>query len=162
MRGRPLLIASALLAAACATGGRRPRFGAAPEAMVWMLKGAFPADSVVVTLDARARALGLAVVRSAPREGYLETGWYDVARRATVQAPFDHLDSIVKFRFFADPSQGRTRVLAEAMHRVAWDPSQPARDLERMVAPGHPALMLLDSVLSVLKPDSVAADTTKH
>jgi hypothetical protein len=159
MRVRPLVVACALAAAACATGGQRPRFGAAPEAVVWWLK--VPADTAIVQLDARARALGLPVTRSAPREGYIELGWYDVARRSASPAPYDRLDSIVKVRIFADPTQGRTRVLAEAMQRVLWDPSMPQRELERMVPAGHPARMLLDSVLVALQADSVVRDTTK-
>lgn len=115
------------------------------------------ADSVVMALDARVRTMGLGVVRVAPREGYLESAWYDVARRATTQPPFDRLDSIVKFRFFVDPVQGKTRILAEAMRRIAWDPSTPARDLERMVPVGHPALAMIDSVLVVVKQDTTKA-----
>ena len=157
---RRVTLVAAVLASACATGGQRPRFGAAPEAVVWVLK--VPADTVIVALDARARAMGLQVVRSAPREGYLETTWYDVGRNSAAAAPYDRLDSIVKLRFFADPSQGQTRLLAEAMQRRLWDPSVPARELERMVPAGHPARLLLDSMLVVLKPDSVVADTTKR
>ena len=139
--------------AACATGGQRPRLSAAPESVSAVLVAS--PDSVIAHLDARIRSLGMAVVRSAPREGYLETAWIDVHSRATEAAPFTRLDSIVKFRFFADPVQGRTRLLAEAMRRIAWDPSLPPRELERMVPSDHPARALLDSMLVAVKPDSV-------
>src|SRR5436190_20272575 len=93
-------------ACSCATGGQRPRYGAAPESAVATLKTG--ADSVIAHLDARLRSLGIGVARSAPREGYLESSWYDVAAGANTSAPFNRLDSVVKFRFFADPVQGQT------------------------------------------------------
>jgi hypothetical protein len=50
-------------------------------------------------------------------------------------------------------------LFAECVVRVAWDPSVPARDLERMPTAGHPGRVLLDSVLSVMTPHLVR-DTT--
>ena len=160
MAARAWRVAAAVfLLAGCATGGRRPRLVAAPEAVAILLKR--PADSTVILLEARARAQGLRVERFSPREGYLETGWYDVARHATVPPPFSRLDSIVKFRFFADPSQGKTRLVAECMRRIAWDPSLPPRELERMVPAGHPGLGLMDSVLVVVREAPAEKDSTR-
>ena len=154
---RRALFLFVVVAAACATGGQRPRFGAQPQSVSLTVRQ--PADSVVVHLAARARALGLPVHRAAPREGYLETGWFDVARAAEVAAPYGRMDSIVRWRVFADPVQGHTRVLAECVWRIAWDPSLPERELERMVPAGHPGLVLLDSLVAELKADSVRTVT---
>lgn len=150
---RKVLLALALGAAACATGGARPRFGAAPESSIALLR--VVPDTVIVQLDARLRSLGIGVAVAAPREGYLESRWFDLEARADAAPPWNRLDSIVKFRFFADPVQGRTRLLAEAMRRIAWDPSLPERELERMVPDGHPARALLDSVLIAIRADTV-------
>ncbi len=139
--------------AACATGGLRPRYGARPDARALDVPDS--ADRIVTVLETRARAFGLGIVRSVPREGYLETAWYDLGARAPTGPPFENLDRIVKLRFFADPWQGKTRVLAECVWRIAWDPSTPERDLERMVPADHPGRALLDSVLVAIKPDSV-------
>jgi hypothetical protein len=153
--------AAGLLAAACATGGLRPRFGPVPRAILLTLPDS--ADVTVVQLTARVRELGLSVVRSVPREGYLETGWYDADLKQNTGEPFAKLDRVVKFRFFADPSQGHTRLVAECVRRLAWDPSMPPRDLERMVPDDHPGRAMLDSVLTVVHPivtDTTRADTT--
>jgi hypothetical protein len=142
-------------AAACATGGQRPRYGAVPESHLLTVRQ--PSDSVVVRLTDRARALGLPIVRSAPREGYIETGWYDVARGQPTAAPFSRLDSIVRYRVFADPVQGHTRILIECVRRIAWDPSTPERELERMVPPAHPGTALIDSLLDTVRADTLRA-----
>ena len=145
------------VATSCATGGQRPRFGAQPQSILLIVRQ--PADSAVTHLTDRARELGLPVQRSAPREGYIETGWYDVARGEHVAAPFSRLDSIVRWRVFADPVQGHTRILIEAVHRIAWDPSLPERELERMVPPGHPAFAMIDSLLAAVRADTLRTVT---
>lgn len=153
--------AAGLVAAACATGGLRPRYGAVPKSVLLILPDS--ADTTIVQLTARVRELGLTVVRSVPREGYLETGWYDADLKQPTGEPYARLDRVVKLRFFADPSQGRTRLLAECVRRIAWDPSMPPHDLERMVPDDHPGRALLDSVLTVVHPivpDTTHADTT--
>lgn len=97
---------------------------------------------------------GLRVLRQAANEGYLETQWFDLESRTTTQPPFSHLDRVVKMRFFADPVQGRTRLLAECVQRIAWDPSRAERELERVVPAGHPGLVLMDSLLAPYRMDT--------
>jgi hypothetical protein len=94
---------------------------------------------------------GLTVRLADPTEGYLETGWYDLTSRRTVGATARDLDHTVKLRFFADPTAGHTRLAAECVQRIAYDPSEPERDLERMVPDSTPGRMLLDSLLAKLK-----------
>ncbi len=86
-----------------------------------------------------------------PAEGYLESSWYDLGRRATVSGRARDLDQVVKLRFFADPTAGRTRLAAECVRRFAYDPSEPERDLERMVPDSTPGHVLLDSIIGRLK-----------
>lgn len=151
----------ALLTLSCATGGVRPRLAPVPRSLVVMIPDS--ADSVVIRLTARTQSLGLEVARVSPREGYLETRWYDTGTGTSTGEPFDRLDQTIKLRFFADPWQGRTRLVAESIRRIAWDPSMPPRDLERMVPDDHPGRALLDSILAVVRPpDTTAArrDTT--
>ena len=94
---------------------------------------------------------GLTVRLADPAEGYLETGWYDLTSRRTVSASARDLDHTVKLRFFADPTAGHARLAAECVRRIAWDPSEPQRDLERMVADSTPGRVLLDSLMAKLK-----------
>ena len=95
--------------------------------------------------------MGLKVAVADPAEGYLETAWYDIQRRATVTGRARDLDQVVRLRFFADPTAGRTRLAAECVRRIAEDPSEPERDLERMVPDSSPGRILLDSIISRLK-----------
>ena len=107
-----------------------------------------PPDSVIRALASATRARGFSFRTVAPREGYLESDWLDLATRDTAQARAHRLDRAVKLRFFADPVAGKTRLLAECVHRIMVDPSLPERELERMVPDGHPGRALLDSVLT--------------
>ncbi len=120
-----------------------------------------PASDVTQQLAASVTRVGLPVRTTEPREGYLESGWFDVQAHQPAREPFDRLDSIVKLRFFADPAFGHTRLFAECVVRVAWDPSVPPRDLERMPPAGHPGRALLDSVLTVMQPHVVRDTTTR-
>jgi len=147
--GWRLVAASCLLAAGCQSfGGIRPRHSPLPESVRRMSPQ--PAAEVISLLEAAVRASGLEVARSAPREGYLETRWFDLDRRASVAPPFSGFDRVVKLRFYADPEQGRTRLLAECTVRIVWDPSLPERELERMVPEGHAGRALLDSIVAAV------------
>lgn len=97
------------------------------------------------------KAAGLRVAVADPTEGYLESAWYDLSRKATVTGRARDLDLVVKLRFFADPTAGKTRLAAECVRRFAYDPSEPERDLERMVPDSSPGRMLLDSIVGRLK-----------
>ncbi len=154
--------ALALALLSCRTGGIRPRYAPVPHSIMMLLPDS--AKNVVVTLADRSVAMGFTVARYAPNEGYLETGWYDTKTKRPVGDPFNDLDRIVKLRFFADPWQGRTRLVAESVRRIAWDPSEPQHDLERMVPDDHPGRALLDSVLAVVRPPDTTTtqpDTTR-
>jgi hypothetical protein len=119
-----------------------------------------PTGAATESLATSLGRVGLPVRTSEPREGYLESQWFDVQAHRATREPFGRLDSIVKLRFFADPAFGHTRLFAECVVRVAWDPSVPPRDLERMPPTGHPGRALLDSVLTVMKTHLVRDTTT--
>jgi hypothetical protein len=106
---------------------------------------------VIDTLARIVRADGLAVTLADPAEGYLESGWFDLGTKRPAGARARDLDRVVKLRFFADPTAGHTRLAAECVRRIAWDPSEPERSLERMVPDSTPGRALLDSVLVRVK-----------
>lgn len=151
-RARTLVLVAAALAAqaGCARlGGLRPRYGPVPGSITLELEAQ---PDVVIEAAARAVvAAGLRVAHSDPAEGYLETAWYDVRRRRTVSAAARDLDRVVKLRFFADPTAGHSRLSAECVRRIAYDPSEPERDLERMVPDGSPGRVILDSLVAHLR-----------
>jgi phosphoribosylformylglycinamidine (FGAM) synthase-like enzyme len=140
----------------------RPVYGPLPGSITLLLDAA--PDVVIVAAQHEVRAAGLAVASVAADEGYLETDWYDVVAKRTVSARAEDFDHTVKLRLFADPTAGRTRFVAECVVRIAYDPSQPERDLERMVPDSTPAHALLDSLIARLKvvfpPPKPRADST--
>lgn len=130
-------------------GGERPRYEPLPQSVRLTVDQV--ASALIVSLDSSLRAAGLGVAHSAPREGYLESEWFDAVTRVRSPQPFND-GNVIKLRFFADPEQGRTRLLAESVVRIAWDPSVPQRELERMAPEGHAGRVLLDSLLTSLVP----------
>jgi hypothetical protein len=128
-----------------ALGGVRPRYAPLPGSVTVTV--AARADSVTALLAEAARQSGLEVETISTTEGYLETAWFRLDTRTTVPPPASVLDRTVKLRFFADPVAGRTRLIAECAVRIAFDPSLPERDLERMVPEGHPGRELLAEIL---------------
>ncbi len=154
-------LALAGLSACLHLGGARPLFGPVPGSFSLVLDG--QPEAVIAAAAGEVQRAGLVVLRSAPDEGYLETQWYDVATQRTVSPRARDLDHTVKVRLFADPAAGKTRLAAECVVRIADDPSEPPRDLERMVADSTPGHVLLDSLVARLKvifPPPPPADTS--
>jgi hypothetical protein len=120
---------------------------------------------VIVAAAHEIQAAGLRVASAAADEGYLETEWYNLVTKRTVDARATDFSRAVKLRLFADPTAGKTRLAAECVVRIAYDPSEPERDLERMVPDSTPARALLDSLIARLKvvfpPPRTRADSTR-
>jgi hypothetical protein len=158
----PAAIAVSFAAVACPNlGGVRPRYGPVPGSVALELEAA--PDAVIAAAARDVAAAGLRVARAAANEGYLETAWFDLGTRRSVTAEARDLDRVVKLRFFADPTAGKTHLAAECVRRIAYDPSLPPRDLERMVPDSTPGRVLLDSLIGRLQvefPSRVAAPGT--
>ncbi|HXV87440.1 MAG TPA: hypothetical protein VD793_12095 [Gemmatimonadales bacterium] len=140
-----------LAVGACTAASVRPTLRPLPGARVDTIPG--QPDSVVHRLTAALEAEGLEVRLRSPVEGYVETAWFDLAARRS-RAP-EHLASerVVKVRVWADPlPPAETIVILEAVHRTETDPSQPGRELEAVVPPGHPADSLVQRLLALLEP----------
>jgi hypothetical protein len=121
-------------------------------------------DSVIRAAAHEVRSAGLAVTRWSAAEGYLETDWYDLTTSRSVDTRAPGFDHIVKVRLFADPTGGKTRLAAECVVRIAYDPSEPPRDLERMVPDSTPGRLLLNRLVDRLKtvfPAPAPADSTR-
>lgn len=141
-----LWLALAAAGFGCASfGGVRPRYGPVPGSLLLQLDP--QPDAVVRVLATEVQTAGLRLVFVSPEEGYLETEWYNLGTRQSEQPGARDLDRVVKLRFFADPVAGKTRLLAECVNRIVYDPSMPERELERMVPDGSPGRTLLDDIL---------------
>jgi len=145
----PAAIALSVVAACLNLGGVRPLYGPVPGSIALQLDAS--PDAVIAAAARDAAVVGFRVASSAANEGYLETEWFDVGAQRSVTARARDLDRVVKLRFFADPAAGKTRLAAECVRRIAYDPSVPPRDLERMVPDSTPGRVLLDSIIGRLK-----------
>jgi hypothetical protein len=142
-----LLILAALLAG-CSPATRRPAFAPMPEARRGDLELEVPAAT-----DTLAKALiaaGIPVGRVAPRDGYLETPWFDSATgRPAGGRPLG--EGRVRVRGWVTPSRrGSSEVIVETVFRPFADPSAPPRDLERSVAYTHPVRARVRSALTAV------------
>ncbi|MDO8665607.1 MAG: hypothetical protein Q7J79_03285 [Gemmatimonadales bacterium] len=145
IRAATWVILAATAAGCAGLGGVRPRYGPVPGSVLVQLDQ--PADAVIRALATEVQTAGLRLLFVSPEEGYIETEWYDVGTRQSGPADARDLDRVVKLRFFADPVSGKTRLLAECVTRMVFDPSMPQRELERMAPDGHQGRILLDDVL---------------
>ena len=84
------------------------------------------------------------------RDGYLESPWFE-AETGRVVAGGRAGAGVVRVRGWVEPARVRqSEVRVETVFRRVWDPSLPERELERPVAPDHPVLVRVDSVIARL------------
>ena len=96
----------------------------------------------------------LRVRRASPRDGYLETDWYDTQTHRSFRdgAAVPDLAHTVKLRCWADPYvPGETILTLEVARRLRYDPSRTGRDLETPVAVGQVGDTLANTLLAELK-----------
>jgi len=170
MRNRPIPFHSAcrishsafaLLLAACNPATTRPDFRPFPQALTAVLL-ARP-ERVIPVLATLVAAESLRVKRASPRDGYLETDWYDVRihRSFGDGAHVPDLASTVKLRGWADPYVPTETIFTiEAAYRPRYDPSRLERDLEAVVPEGHDGYKLAAKLLAQLKEKFGSPKTT--
>ncbi len=144
------LAGTAVLAAACASGGVRPSYQPFPQALVDTVN-AEPA-AVIQEIVARVNAENMRPQWSSPAEGYLETQWFNVVTQESGVTDRANPDRVVLLRFWADPLEGgRTSLTSEAVYKSGADASRLPRDQEMMVPDGHAGDRLLRRVLTGVK-----------
>lgn len=144
--------AFATFAAACNPTTTRPDFRPLPQARAAQIF-ARP-QQVIPALAALVTAESLRIERANPRDGYLETEWYDTRTRRSFRngAAVPDLAHAVKLRGWADPYvPGQTILTLEVAYRLRYDPSRTGRDLETAVPPGQYGDTLADSLVVRLK-----------
>ncbi len=116
---------------ACFPTTTRPPFQAMPSAATFEIQLLVPqaTRALALALDADS----IPVRRTEPRDGWLETDWFDVRTlRSTAARRLG--EEIVKVRAFIDPSSANhSTITLEAVYRPLADPSRPVRELEQHV-----------------------------
>jgi hypothetical protein len=144
--------AFAICVAACTPITTRPDFSPLPLARAAQIR-ARP-EQVIPALAILVAAESLRVRRASPRDGYLETEWYDTRTHRSFRdgAAVPDLAHTVKLRCWADPYvPGETILTLEVAYRLRYDPSRSGRDLETLVPAGQAGDTLADSLLARLK-----------
>lgn len=149
-----------MLLAACSPATSRPAFPPVPEARIGEVELEVP--QATERLARELTAAGIPVNRVAPRDGYLETAWFDTATGKAVGARTSGGDR-VRVRGWVRPSRhGYSELTVETVYRPFADPSAAPRELERSVPFAHPvrarvraAFAALRALTAVEEPDAV-------
>ena len=139
----------ALMLAACYPATSRPGFVPMPEAATREVELLITeaTQQLAIALDAEQ----VPVRRTEPRDGWLETDWFDVKTLKPTSAR--HLgDQVVKIRAWVDPARPKfsSMITVEAVYRPLADPSRDDRSLERVVPNDHPVAMRMFRILDSL------------
>jgi hypothetical protein len=143
----------------CSPGTTRPAFEPLPEARTGRVELEVPAATERLAQGLSAQ--GIPVSRVTPRDGYLETAWFEAG---TGQPAGGRTlgDDRVRVRAWVRPA-GRhaSQLTVEAVYRPFADPSAPARELERSVEYSHPVRARIRSAFAALgaggeEPDAIA------
>jgi hypothetical protein len=136
LRAVAVAVSMAVAAAGCKPNTPRPPF---PP-----ITGAPFADldlSVSRATNVAADALrqdGLPVSLVSPRDGLIETPWFDASTLAPTGARILG-PNVVRIRAWLDPTKpGASHLTMETVYRPLADPSLPERELDRQVPPDHP------------------------
>ena len=142
----------ALAGAACTPVTTRPPFLPSPQAAVVVVDA--PPARVVPEAVGWLSNQGLRVEWSSPRDGYVETAWYNLRTHTATLGETDPGDLLntVKIRCWADPNvPGKSQVTVEAVYRPLLDPSRPERDLEIVVPKGSEGDRIAQQLMDALK-----------
>ena len=144
------VLAGAAFGLACGAVNERPYLTPLPNSIVDTVHS-LP-SALITEIETLVTREGMVVQLSSPREGYLETKWYDTeAGRAGGERTRDP-HSVVRLRFFVSSiGEELTELAAEAVMRHTLDPSLPQRENERMVPVDHPGELLLKRVLAAVE-----------
>ena len=145
-------LSALLVLTSCNPTTTRPDFSPLPLARAAQIL-ARP-QQVIPALAVLVAAESLRVRRASPRDGYLETEWYDTRTRRSFRGggAVPDLAHTVKLRCWADPYvPGETILTLEVVRRLRYDPSRSGRDFETLVPAGQAGDTLADSLLVRLK-----------
>jgi len=156
------LALGATLSSGCKPNTPRPPFPPITGAPFAELNLPVPQATGIVANALRQDSLPVTLV--SPRDGLIETPWFD----ATTLAPTSTRilgPNVVRIRAWLDPTKpGSSRLTLETVYRPLADPSLPERELDRQVPPDHPVgkrtgdlVTSLAKLYGEVSPDSVQA-----
>ena len=146
---RPARYVMLLAAVACYPTTTRPALVPQPGAAVEDLELFVPEATreVALALDGDA----IPVRRTEPRDGWLESEWFDARTMQVTGARPVGLD-VVKVRAFIDPGQDNHSIVTiETVYRPLADPSRDGRELERQVPPDHRIAVKVTGIMRRLR-----------
>jgi hypothetical protein len=138
----------AALAAACLLSTSRPGFEPFPGARTAEVRLA-PATATQ-RLGETLRADSIPVTRVDPRDGYIQTPWFEAATgHPTRQGPLG--PDVVRVRGWVNPGRyGHSDLRVEIAYRAVRDPSLAERQLERPLPSEHPLSIRVQAALDSL------------
>jgi hypothetical protein len=137
-----------LVAAACYPTTTRPAISPLPGGQIAELALAVPAATraLALALD----STGIPVRRTEPKDGWLESEWFDAGTLKPVTGRILGTNA-VKVRAWIDPSKpDHVRITVETAWRPMVDPSRDPRTLERQTPADHPIAVKVQAVLNGL------------
>jgi hypothetical protein len=141
-----LLLGCGTLLAACQPNTSRPPFAPLPQAAGTEVRLTVP--EATRRLAEALRADSIPIRRLHPRDGYIETPWFDARTRRPLRYRRPIGTGAVRIRAWADPARpGSSQLTVETLYRPMVDPSLPERELERAVLPTHPVAMKVTAAL---------------
>jgi len=145
-----LWVAGAVVAGAgCQPNTTRPPFTPVPDAAGTEIRLTVPEATRELAQALRADSIPTRQVH--PRDGYMETGWFDARSGRVVRGSRAVGSGVVRIRAWADPSRpGSSQLTVETLYRPLLDPSLPERELERQVARDHPTAVKVEAALKSL------------
>lgn len=147
------LICGLLLAVAagvvCKPRTERPYFPPVTGAVQAEIQ--LPTKSATSALADVLKSDSLPVTKVEPRDGYIETAWFDAeTRKATGRRRVLGSD-VVRVRAWIDPTrQGYSRLTVETVYRPVADPSLAPRELDREVPQSHPVAKQMSEIITEL------------
>jgi hypothetical protein len=135
---------AAAVAAGCQPATSRPDFTPGPRTADAELE--LPREEATTRLAGALLQADIPVTHVRPRDGYLETPWFDTTGHLISGRALG--SDAVRVRAWVDPAQpGHSLIKVETVYRPAADPSRPERDLEREVADSNPVARRLRAAL---------------
>jgi hypothetical protein len=141
------LIVAGWGAVACQPNTTRPSFTPLPEAAGTEVRLPVPEATRRLAEALKADSIPARTIR--PRDGYVETPWFESRSGRVVRGAVG--PGIVRVRAWADPARpGSSQLTVETLYRPLVDPSLPDRELEREVARDHPVAVKVVATLKEL------------
>jgi hypothetical protein len=133
-------------ALACDPNTTRPGLVPLPDAAGTEVR--LPPREATRNLAEALRADSVPIRRVAIRDGYIESGWFDVRSRRPASARQAIGQGVVQVRAWTEPARpGSSQLVVETTYRPMVDPSLPQRELERQVPRNHPVAVDVEGVL---------------